>query len=385
MPILENKLTMYKYKPKGIFLMRGISNIMPGSAYLDHYDDNLFLLSSTGVLGFSKFNTQSLKFTQIKNNIDDYFGEKQIKKSNTFSIKDLLISQGKIFVSFTNEVRSDCWNLSLIYADLNYQEINFKPLFAPSECVSSKINKDKVFHAHQSAGRIVGFDNDQILLSTGEFRSRYLSQDIRSSMGKILKINIQNKQSKTVAMGIRNAQGLYYDKYNQIIIFTEHGPKGGDEINLLSRSSIKKGEVQNYGWAISSYGAHYAKGGQSTEKGWAKEGDNPYDKYPLYKSHKKYGFVEPLKYYTPSIGISEVIPVDTKNRIYAHSSMVDESLYLFKLDNKNSISKSIRLPLKERIRDMINYNNQILLFLEDTGSIGIINLKELDKPIDDLF
>ena len=79
-------------------------------------------------------------------------------------------------------------------------------------------------------------------------------------------ININNKKFKIVAMGLRNAQGLHYDKSNQIIIFTEHGPKGGDEINLLIPRSIKDGKVENYGWAISSYGEHYGKRGQSTEK-----------------------------------------------------------------------------------------------------------------------
>mgnify|MGYP001203473559 CR=1 FL=1 len=385
--IIENKLSMHKYKPKGIYLMRGISNLIPGSAYLDHNEEYLFLLSSTGVLGYSKYNDQSFKFIQIKNNIEKFFGENQIKKSNHFSIKDLLISQGKIFISFTNEVSNDCWNTSLIYADLNFQEINFKPLFMPSECVSSntKINKERVFHAHQSAGRIISFDEDQILFSTGEYRSRYLAQDLNSTFGKILMINIKNKDFKTVAMGVRNAQGLHYDKSNEIIIFTEHGPKGGDEVNLLSPRSIQDGKVENYGWAISSYGEHYGKRGQSSEKGWTYEGNNPYDKYPLYKSHKKYGFVEPLKYYTPSIGISEIIPVDPKNKIYAHASMVDESLYLFKLDDKNKISKIQRFYLKERIRDMVNFDDKIFIYLEDTGSIGVINLRELNQPIDELF
>ena len=94
--------------------MRGISNISPGSAYLDHNNENLFLLSSTGVLAYTKYNGESFKFKQIKNNIEKYFSENEIKKSNHFSIKDLLISEGKIFVSFTNEVSNDCWNTSLM-------------------------------------------------------------------------------------------------------------------------------------------------------------------------------------------------------------------------------------------------------------------------------
>ena len=35
------------------------------------------------------------------------------------------------------------------------------------------------------------------------------------------------------SMGHRNPQGLYFDEENNFIIETEHGPKGGDEINLI--------------------------------------------------------------------------------------------------------------------------------------------------------
>ena len=37
-----------------------------------------------------------------------------------------------------------------------------------------------------------------------------------------------------------------------------------------------------------------------------------YEKYPLHKSHSKYGFIEPIKYFNPSIGISQIIGLDKK-------------------------------------------------------------------------
>ena len=62
-------------------------------------------------------------------------------------------------------------------------------------------------------------------------------------------------------MGHRNPQGLIFDKENNFILATEHGPSGGDEINLIKVSNISKDKIQNYGWAISSEGEHY--GGKS--------------------------------------------------------------------------------------------------------------------------
>ena len=52
------------------------------------------------------------------------------------------------------------------------------------------------------------------------------------NFGKILSINLENKDIEIMSMGHRNVQGLYYDKNKNLIWSSEHGPKGGDEVNL---------------------------------------------------------------------------------------------------------------------------------------------------------
>ena len=52
---------------------------------------------------------------------------------------------------------------------------------------------------------------------------------------------------KILSMGHRNSQGLYYDKEHNIIYSTDHGPQGGDEINV---NTSPDGEIKNYGWGI---------------------------------------------------------------------------------------------------------------------------------------
>ena len=49
-----------------------------------------------------------------------------------------------------------------------------------------------------------------------------------------------------------------------------------------------------------------------------------------------------------------------------------------KLNNENKIIQFDNFKINERVRDMILFNEKIYLFLEDTGSIGVINLKELN-------
>ena len=79
------------------------------------------------------------------------------------------------------------------------------------------------------------------------------------------------------------------------MVETEHGPVGGDEVNL-----IEIGQNQNFGWPISSYGKH-----------WYEENYELYgDIAPLHNSHTEFGMREPLFYqyvgFFGGIGISDV-------------------------------------------------------------------------------
>ena len=129
---------------------------------------------------------------------------------------------------------------------------------------------------------------------------------------------------------------------------------------------ISHSKIPNYGWAISSYGLHY-RNTPDTKK------------YPLYKSHKKYGFIEPIKYFSPAIGISEIVGIDLNRKLYLVSSLGNHGLYLMKLNEQNEIIRLERLSVDERIRDLITFEGNLYLFLEDTGSIGVIKLDSFKK------
>ena len=360
---LPNNKTLKKYILTSGFYT-GINNNLPGSGYIDFHRDNLVVLSSRGVLAFNKQLGDKESFNQIKNNLNDFISIEQFKKWSQVSLKDILILNNKVFVSFTEEIEEDCWNTSVIYGDMNYENIIFRRLFSPKECIHSTNNIDKDFNPHSSGGRIQSFDKNHILFSIGEYIERYLAQDKTSVNGKIIKINIKNSDYEIISMGHRNPQGLYFDKENNFILETEHGPKGGDEINLIKVNQISEDKIQNYGWPISSYGEHYG--------GKIEENKRKYEKYPLYKSHSEHGFIEPLYSFVPSIGISEIVKI-AQNR-YVASSMIDKSLYFFDLNEKKQIINLNRLEVFERIRDLRFNNNQLFLFMEDTASIGVINL-----------
>ena len=362
---LSNNKTLKKYILFSGFYS-GISLTFPGTGYIDFHMDNIIVLSSRGVLAFKKnIEDTEENFQQIKNNINEFIGINQFKKNKWFSLKDMFIFNNKVFLSYTEEIKKDCWNTSIIYGDMNYRDIEFKKLFSPKECVHSTNNIDKEFNAVQSGGKIISFDDGHILLSVGDYRSRHLAQDIKSVNGKIIKVNINNGNYEIISMGHRNPQGLYFDKENNFILETEHGPLGGDEVNLIEVNKIKKDKIQNYGWAISSAGEHY--GGKSEAN------KIKYKKYPLYNSHIEHGFIEPIKSFVPSIGISGIVKIG-KNK-YVVSSMVSKSLYFFELNKQKQIINLNRVEVFERVRDLRFKYNQLYLFMEDTASIGVINLE----------
>ena len=95
---------------------------------------------------------------------------------------------------------------------------------------------------------------NKIYLTTGDYNYWEKPQDVNSYAGKIISIDKNNYETKIISLGHRNPQGLQIIENKNSLISTEHGPKGGDEINLIKLNEKK---IPNYGWPMSSYGEHY--------------------------------------------------------------------------------------------------------------------------------
>ena len=351
---------------------RGVKLERPGAAYINFYQGNIFIVSTIGIVGFTKPENRRFHFKQIRNNINLFLKVNSLKKDRRIGVKDVEIFDDTIFVSYVNELSKDCWNIAILKAELNLEELTFEKFFEPKDCVNEFDiefkNSNDIITFSQVGGRIIKFGENDILLSTGEFRLRREAQDKNSSFGKILKINLNNSEFEVIAMGHRNPQGLYFDEDEGYILSSEHGAFGGDEINLIK---IDESEIQNFGWAQASYSEHYCGGKTGCLK-------DAYSKYPLLKSHKNNGYIEPLKYFTPSVAPSEIIKI--KKKKYILSTMKDKSLHIFNLNNKNKISSIKRIPIGERIRDVaVNKETQdMYISLENSTSIGVINLSSLE-------
>jgi hypothetical protein len=165
-----------------------------------------------------------------------------------FGIKDILIDKNNILVSFNNEVTKGCFNTGILKAKLNDDYLVFEYFFNHQECKSKLKSKYGTFSVGQAGGRIIKYYN-KYLLSHGSYSEFDEVQDDKSIFGKIILISDDGKYLKNYSKGHRNPQGLAL-LYNKKLLSTEHGPNGGDEINLVL-------EDKNYGWPIASYGSHY--------------------------------------------------------------------------------------------------------------------------------
>ena len=367
---INEKLTFSKFKTQDILFSK--NGYALGSSYLEFNDNKIYLASGNGIFAYSEFNGKIEKLKIINSNIKNIVTYDKFYETSQYGIKDILIHEGNLYVSFFNEKFKDCYNLSILNSKLSTENLNFSLFYEPKKCIKKK-NKYGEFWAHQGAGgRMVPYKNNQILFTTGDFRYRTLAQNKDSYYAKILRINLMNGKSKIVSMGHRNPQGIFYNTKDDYIISTEHGPKGGDEININKNPDVK---MKNYGWPISSYGDHYAKH-------YSKE---QIAKAPLHKSHKKFGFEEPIKYFVPSIGISEIIMIS--DELSEHEFLVgsmgseikegDLSLHYIKLNkNKTKVIDHNIVTIGERIRDMIFIKEKkiALLFLETSSSIGILSI-----------
>jgi glucose/arabinose dehydrogenase len=321
--------------------------------YLEVVDDKVLVISGLGqTIFFYKQNINKKKLNQIeiKNNIKNFL------KNNDYEligIRDLFVEDDYVYISIQHKDNKG-FTVNVYRARLNFKELQFKPFFITDEYWQEY----NVF----SGGRIEGFKDNKILFSTGYSHVKLAAQDKDSLLGKIISIDKSTKKHQLISMGHRNPQGLFYVENLNLIINTEHGPKGGDEINL---NFIKENEIPNYGWDISSYGVEY-------------------DGTKYRDSHSEHGFIEPFKYYTPSIGISELVylpskkNLDGKNYLFV-SSLRAASIYKIEINNEFSqIINEDRIFFKEeRIRD-IEYDEKLgVLFVlfEYTPSIGILKIK----------
>lgn len=151
-----------------------------------------------------------------------------------------------------------------------------------------RASPDKTGDAHYGA-RLAFLPDDTLVLTLGDgFDYREAAQDPGSHIGKTVRLHRDGSVPEDnpfvghegvlpeiYTLGHRNPQAIVYDSEGERLLAHEHGPRGGDEINLLEPG-------KNYGWPLVTHGKDYT-GARIT----------PFESLP--------GFEPPLLDWTPSI------------------------------------------------------------------------------------
>ena len=329
---------------------------------IDFFDDRLFISTSRGFFYYVNFNKLSTKKNEDKinlNTIKTNFFKDRNKKN--FTVFDTVILDEKIYVYYLKDTKN-CKTVNIDVAQLNLEYLDFEIFFNSDECQNNEIQIGKISSLIHNNVQGLLFTVNNVFRDQPE---NYLSQNENSIFGKTIFIDIKNRNKKVYTSGHRAPQGLFIE--GDLILSTEHGPKGGDEINKLQFN-------KNYGWPFASYGDYYIKTNDTNS--------NIYSKKPYYlKNHEESGFEEPVYSFVPSIGISEIIRLPNdfsphfKNN-FLIGSLNGKSLYRAKFDkNFNKLIFVEKIYIGNRIRD-IKYNikkNTIVMALEYNGQIALIN------------
>jgi len=214
-------------------------------------------------------------------------------------------------------------------------------------------------------GSRIAFDDDNhVFISIGDRGVRINAQDLTNHAGSIIRlnldgsiplnnpfVNVKNTLPEIYTYGHRNPQGIFWDKTTKKLWSIEHGPRGGDEINLILKG-------KNYGWPVVSYGKEYwstASVGEGT--------------------HKE-GMEHPIKVYIPSIAPSSLLVYtgdafpQYKGQLFSGALKLTH-INRIKLDSNLFVLEEERLfkSLNERIRDVIQGKDGLIYFSTDDGNI----------------
>lgn len=129
--------------------------------------------------------------------------------------------------------------------------------------------------AHHFGSRLVFDDQGYLFISLGDRGERPRAQDLADHAGSIIRLHddgripednpyvgVAGARPEIWSHGHRNVQGMVWDGERRRLWAHEHGPQGGDELNLVQRG-------HNYGWPVITHGVNYGIGtriGEGTEK-----------------------------------------------------------------------------------------------------------------------
>jgi len=273
-------------------------------------------------------------------------------KVRLFSTHHYWKAEQKCFVVRVSMLETD--SESLVRADTGTD--TWRTIFETSPCLTLDTVGPLVhFGGIQIGGRMGLLSPNELLVAVGDHEHdganspQLYPQDDVSSYGKTILINLTDFSHQQFSKGHRNPQGLFVDGPDAIWE-TEHGPQGGDELNLVKRGA-------NYGWPSVSYGTQY--------------GAHFWPGDPVPGSHA--GYTEPFYSWVPSIGVSSLLVIHSPQfKLWEGDVLIvslrDGALYRARIREQRIVMME-RMPFGRRLRDIAQGADGQLLVWTDKGAL----------------
>ena len=221
-----------------------------------------------------------------------------------------------------------------------------KQWFKSSPCVP-------VSAVQHAAGRIEVIDSKSAYLTTGDLGfPRINNRSARGTLGSIYKVDGNGAQR--ISQGHRNPQGVLL--IGKDLYISEHGPRGGDELNLVEQG-------KDYGWPFVTYGEPYGSG--------------DYVRPSATGTHD--GFTKPLFYWVPSVAPTELVqlPQDSAWGKWAGQLVMgtlrENALIFIELTSQKVVGEVSNVNVGERIRDLEVDNTGTIIATTDGGELLFIS------------
>lgn len=227
----------------------------------------------------------------------------------------------------------------------------------------------KVESGQHFGGRLLFDKQGYLYLTLGDRGQQELAQDTHNHAGGVVRLHddgripatnpFKNNEAAVPELftyGHRNVQGITLNPSNGQIWTHEHGPQGGDEINILKAGT-------NYGWPVITYGEEYGGGAVGAGK------------------TKQAGMEQPLHYWVPSIAPSGMTFYSGDKYSGWNGSLFIGSLKFSKLvrltlvGGKVAAEESLLEGELGRIRDIQQGPDGYLYLLNDESKGGLYRLE----------
>ncbi|MEC5341878.1 PQQ-dependent sugar dehydrogenase [Brenneria populi] len=205
----------------------------------------------------------------------------------------------------------------------------------------------KLSSGNHFGGRLAFDRQGYLFIALGENNQRPTAQDLDKLQGKIVRLSADGKippdnplvnrpdaRPEIWSYGHRNPQGMAVNPWSGALWENEHGPRGGDEINIPQAG-------KNYGWPLATYGVNYSG-----------------LKIPEAKGERGSGMADPIFYWQKSPAVSGMTFYNSdrfpqwKNALFI-GALAERNLIRLTLDGDNIVAQERLLNERnERIRDV---------------------------------